>query len=114
MSEYTVKYRIGVDTGTSAESLDRVSKSAEHADEKLSKMAADGSGSNSAAFALTNFNRVLQDLPYGFIGIANNIDPLVSSFQKLKGETGSVGVLLRQCLVCFQARRACCSQLTRR
>jgi hypothetical protein len=91
MSEYTVKYRIGVDTGTSAESLDRVSKSAEHADEKLSKMAADGSGSNSAAFALTNFNRVLQDLPYGFIGIANNIDPLVSSFQKLKGETGSVG-----------------------
>jgi len=91
MSEYTVKYRIGVDTGTSTDNLDRVAKSAENADTKLGKMAAPGGGSGSATNALTNFNRVVQDAPYGLMGVANNIDPLMTSFQKLKSETGSTG-----------------------
>lgn len=47
--------------------------------------------SGAAAYALTNFNRVVQDAPYGIMGVANNIDPLVQSFQKLKAETGSTG-----------------------
>ncbi len=42
-----------------------------------------------AGTALINFNRVVQDAPYGIIGIANNIDPLVLSFQQLQKETGS-------------------------
>ena len=42
-----------------------------------------------ANIALTNFGRVVQDAPFGIIGIANNIDPLISSFQRLKVETGS-------------------------
>jgi hypothetical protein len=33
--------------------------------------------------ALVNFGRVVQDAPFGLIGIANNIDPLVTSFQNL-------------------------------
>jgi hypothetical protein len=49
------------------------------------------SGSNQAAFALTNLGRVAQDAPFGFIGIQNNLNPLLESFQQLKKETGSTG-----------------------
>lgn len=45
--------------------------------------------SNQATFALSNLSRVAQDAPYGFIGIANNLNPLLESFQRLKVEAGS-------------------------
>lgn len=45
--------------------------------------------SNQATFALNNFGRVAQDAPFGIIGIANNINPLVESFISLRKETGS-------------------------
>lgn len=48
-------------------------------------------GSNQASFALTNLSRVAQDAPFGFIGIQNNIQPLLESFQRLKTESGSTG-----------------------
>jgi hypothetical protein len=51
--------------------------------------------SNSAAFALTNLGRVAQDAPFGFIGIQNNLNPLLESFQRLKAESGSTGGALR-------------------
>jgi hypothetical protein len=44
---------------------------------------------------LVNFGRVVQDAPFGIIGIANNIDPLVDSFQRLKRESGSTGTALK-------------------
>ena len=44
-----------------------------------------------ATSTLTNFSRVVQDAPFGLIGIANNIDPLVTSFNQLKATTGSAG-----------------------
>jgi hypothetical protein len=44
---------------------------------------------------LVNFGRVVQDAPFGIIGIANNIDPLISSFQSLKASTGSTGGALK-------------------
>lgn len=46
-------------------------------------------GSNQATVALTNLGRVVQDDPFGFIGIANNINPLLESFQRLQVEAGS-------------------------
>jgi hypothetical protein len=46
-------------------------------------------GSNQAAFALTNLGRVAQDAPFGFIGIQNNLNPLLESFQRLQATTGS-------------------------
>jgi len=46
-------------------------------------------GTNQATVALTNFSRVASDAPFGLIGIANNIDPLVQSFIALRKETGS-------------------------
>jgi hypothetical protein len=52
-------------------------------------------GTNQAANALTNLGRVAQDSPYGFIGIQNNLNPLLESFQRLKAETGSTGTALK-------------------
>jgi hypothetical protein len=51
--------------------------------------------SNSATFALTNLGRVAQDLPFGFLGIANNLNPLLESFQRLKAESGSTKTALK-------------------
>jgi len=48
-----------------------------------------------ATSTLTNFSRVVQDAPFGLIGIANNIDPLVTSFNQLKTTTGSTGGALK-------------------
>jgi len=48
-----------------------------------------------ATSTLTNFSRVVQDAPFGLIGIANNIDPLISSFQQLKATTGTTGGALK-------------------
>ena len=44
-----------------------------------------------ATSTLTNFSRVVQDAPFGLIGIANNIDPLITSFNQLKATTGTTG-----------------------
>ncbi len=52
-------------------------------------------GSNQATQSLTNLSRVLQDAPFGFLGIANNLNPLLESFQRLQSETGSVGKSLK-------------------
>ena len=52
-------------------------------------------GSNSATLALTNLGRVAQDAPFGFVGIANNLNPLLESFQRLKAESGSTGGALK-------------------
>jgi hypothetical protein len=46
-------------------------------------------------FALTNLGRVAQDAPFGFIGIQNNLNPLLESFQALKAQTGSTGSALK-------------------
>lgn len=52
-------------------------------------------GANQANTALVNLGRVVQDAPFGLIGIANNIDPLITSFQNLKAQTGSTGTALK-------------------
>lgn len=52
-------------------------------------------GANQAGQALTNVGRVAQDLPFGFIGIQNNLNPLLESFQRLKAESGSTGGALK-------------------
>ncbi len=48
-----------------------------------------------ATNALTNFGRVIQDAPFGIIGIANNIDPLIASFQQLSKQSGGTGSALK-------------------
>jgi len=53
---------------------------------------------NKATQSITDLSRIVQDAPFGFIGIANNINPLVESFGRLKAESGSVGGALKALL----------------
>jgi hypothetical protein len=48
-----------------------------------------------ATTALSNLSRVAQDAPYGFIGIANNLNPLLESFQQLQKKSGSASEALK-------------------
>ena len=49
------------------------------------------SQTNNTTNAVINFNRVIQDAPYGILGVANNIDPLVQSFLTLRRRTNGTG-----------------------
>lgn len=48
--------------------------------------------------SLMNLGRIVQDLPFGFLGISNNIDPALDSFNRLKEESGGVGGALKALL----------------
>lgn len=50
---------------------------------------------NQATGAMINLGRVVQDAPFGFLGIANNLNPLLESFQRLKATTGTTGGALK-------------------
>jgi len=73
-------------------SLTRLQATVSAAPQQLSRLSV---GSNQAAFALTNLGRVAQDAPFGFIGIQNNLNPLLESFQRLRTESGSNAAALR-------------------
>ena len=49
----------------------------------------------SSRIALTNLSLVVQDLPYGFLGIQNNLPYVVKSFQDLSKETGGTANALK-------------------
>jgi hypothetical protein len=59
------------------------------------RMNALGRPTNDATNALSNLSRVAQDAPYGFIGIANNLNPLLESFQRLQTRSGSATEALK-------------------
>ena len=46
---------------------------------------------NQATTAVGNLSRIVQDAPFGFIAISNNLQPLFDNFTTLKQQTGSVG-----------------------
>jgi len=81
MAKEGLEIDITVKADNAAQQINAVSKS-------LNGLNTSTKGAN---IALTNFGRVIQDAPFGILGIANNIDPLVQSFQNLKKETGSAG-----------------------
>jgi len=51
--------------------------------------------SQQATLALSNLGRVASDAPFGFIAIANNIEPLVQSLQSLGRTSGGIGGALK-------------------
>lgn len=83
----------GVDAVTA--SLNKVQPAAAKAGAGLQVV---GRGAANATPALINFGRVIQDAPFGLIGVANNIDPLISSFTALKASTGSTGAAFKALL----------------
>src|SRR5690348_10753810 len=73
-------------------SIDRFNRAASLSNPVLQKFNATTTQSTAA---MINLGRVVQDAPFGFIGIANNLNPLLESFQRLKVETGSTGGALK-------------------
>ncbi|NTW98332.1 MAG: hypothetical protein HGB35_00030 [Geobacteraceae bacterium] len=47
---------------------------------------------------LQNIGRIIQDMPYGIMGIGNNIQPMVESFARAKTEAGSTGGAVKNLL----------------
>jgi len=86
MADETLKITITADNKSAIEGLKQVSTATQSFVTAQGKLV---TGSNQAAQALTNVGRVAQDLPFGFMGIQNNLNPLLESFQRLKVETGS-------------------------
>ena len=78
---------------STTKSLEETSQAATQAGKTLGNQLKVGTAQ--ASQSITNLSRVLQDAPFGFIGIANNINPLVESFGRLKQESGSVGGALK-------------------
>jgi hypothetical protein len=81
-----------VNVGAFETSLKKVGKAAQEAGVKYRPFV---KGSNEAMRATIDLGRVLQDAPFGFIGIANNINPLIESFANLKRSTGGIGATFK-------------------
>lgn len=75
--------------GAPLDNLGRRSNMAASALSKLPK------SSNAATLSLLNLGRVAQDAPFGMLGIANNINPLLESFQRLRAQSTSTGGALK-------------------
>jgi len=81
--------QIGADVNGAIRGLQQVEQQSAKTFQKVSQT------SNQATQSLTNLSRIAQDAPYGFIGIANNLNPLVESFGRLKSTTGTTGGALK-------------------
>lgn len=55
-------------------------------------------GAANALPALTDFSRIIQDAPFGIIGVGNNITQLATSFGNLQTKTGTAGSAFRAML----------------
>jgi len=88
-----MKIQIGADVSGAVSGLNQVAAATGKTTSALNKLP---KSSNEATQSLVNLSRVAQDAPYGFIGIANNLNPLLESFQRLKASTGTTGGALKE------------------
>lgn len=88
----TVNIKVGVDTAAAIPQLNNLGVTAQRTATQLNKLP---QAADQSSFALLSLGRVAQDAPYGFIGIANNLNPLLESFQRLKATTGTTGGALK-------------------
>jgi hypothetical protein len=88
MAQETLKITITADNKQALEGLQQTSVASNQLSTSLGKLP---SASNQANQALVNSGRVLQDLNYGFMGIANNLNPLLESFQRLGDKSKEAG-----------------------
>jgi hypothetical protein len=92
MAQETLKLTITADTAEALANLNNFIKTSKGLKTEMQTF---GNVSGQATNALSNLSRVAQDAPYGFMGIANNLNPLLESFQRLKVEAGSTGGALK-------------------
>jgi len=94
MATEGLQIKIGADVQSAVTSLNTLNASLNKTTQTAANVGATGmntltKGTSQASAAITNFSRVASDAPFGLIGIANNIEPLVQSFVQLRKETGS-------------------------
>lgn len=92
MAQETLNIVITADNKEAISNINQTINSTNALGESLKKMP-DVTGK--AALALNNLSRIAQDAPYGFMGISNNINPMLESFQRLQKETGSTSSALK-------------------
>ena len=83
---------IGADTAPLQQGLNAATKAVDAFDKNVKKTV---TSSGQATLALSNLGRVASDAPFGFIAIANNIEPLIQSFQSLGKTSGGIGGTLK-------------------
>ena len=83
-------------TGDNREALKAIQDTIKSTEGLKSQFQTLGSASNQANQALINSGRVLQDLNYGFVGIANNLNPLLESFQRLGDKATDTGTTIKK------------------
>jgi len=83
----------GVNTATGQ--LDKLGKAAQATAPQIQRLGQATQGYNSVGI---DFARIIQDAPFGIIGVGNNITQLAGSFQVLKNSTGSTGAALKSAL----------------
>jgi hypothetical protein len=89
----------GLKNAGSVESFNRLNRAIDVTKQKIASINGGFTSltktSTAATGSLINLGRVVQDAPFGFLGIANNLNPLLESFQRLKTTTGSTGGALK-------------------
>jgi phage-related minor tail protein len=76
-----------------AKSLANQAISAQNSVDKVATSISRNTGT--ATQNLQNMGRIIQDIPYGIMGIGNNIQPMVESFARAKAEAGSTGAAVK-------------------
>lgn len=69
--------------------INAAGKALSASNQQLSKSVVNAGGT------LTSFSRIVQDAPYGIIGVGNNITQFAEQFQFLRQQTGSSGAALK-------------------
>jgi hypothetical protein len=83
-----LQLQIGADTSGLQQGLNRAEKAVKDFDATARRSSA---AVGQAGQSLTNLGRIASDLPFGFIAIQNNLDPLIQSFGSLARSSGGVG-----------------------
>lgn len=91
MAQETLKLVI---TADNADALAKIKQFSESLGAQTKEWEKNKKATGDATNALTNFSRLAEDSAYGLRGAANNINPFIESFKRLKDETGSTKAAL--------------------
>ena len=91
MAQETLKLVI---TADNADALAKIKQFSESLGAQTRQFEQNKKATGDATNALTNFSRLAEDSAYGLRGAANNINPFIESFKRLKDETGSTKTAL--------------------
>ncbi|QEL01143.1 hypothetical protein FKG96_10085 [Olivibacter sp. LS-1] len=80
---------VGDEAEKAAPKVRRLKNETDNLNKSLRQTGVNGSG------VAVEFNRIIQDAPYGLMGIGNNIQQLTSNFAQLKQQTGSTSAALK-------------------